>query len=278
MVGIAWNCNESSKKLLDDAISAFDAAALARIEELCSSPVQLEPSCEDVFAEASTVGSGFDFALRSLSAVARYASRGVAEHLVHFRDRHEKLSTAVTEQERAVHESSVSIVFCEAMLTTLNSSRFAYEDNFFLDSLQERALKIFRYDAAKDAIRMQTARRRLVVLQGRTEEALWIDLNRILCRYRYAQQKGKVEDDLRVRICSSLQGMQLQGVQLQRGSLKCVMKKMPLTEDQACRVRRETAGTFETTCSFLEGIASILETKKKRDLHRPVAEALGSAL
>ena len=196
---IAWSADESAYQLLDDALRAFDAAALARIEELALSPTSTAPSLSGLdddsasvvgsapgatgvgegVAQPATHSSGFSFALRSLAAVAPYASDGVAAELMRWHDREQaralsaSYAGAEADRDRAVRECAVDCVFCEAMLAALGASRC--RDSILLDSLQESALDFFRLPSAT---RQHAARRRLEALGGRSEEMLWIDLRR----------------------------------------------------------------------------------------------------
>ena len=67
---IAWSADESAYQLLDDALRAFDAAALARIEELALSPTSTAPSLSGLDDDsASVVGSECAVLLSHSSAV-----------------------------------------------------------------------------------------------------------------------------------------------------------------------------------------------------------------
>jgi hypothetical protein len=302
---IQWSCAESSHSLLNDAMSAFEATAYARIGEVLCSPLDDDPFEEDQRLQSCNTASqhsGFAFALRSLAAAARYASDGVAAELMHWMRRAREWPGAATpsEEDRESRESAVNTVFCEAMLATLGAA--CCRDSIMLDSLQECALDFFRTfgGAASSATRQQAARRRLLALGGRTEEALWTELVRALCRnlgesssarFRSfesfthkvllhlentgSDRSGRSDwlgrsdwspDFGTLAMCSSLQG-----VQLPRGS--------GLPAIGGAVGGASGSGAAEPTRVFLERIASrVLFNQAIKPLRRPVAEALGMAL
>ena len=302
---IQWSCAESSHSLLNDAMSAFEATAYARIGEVLCSPLDDDPFEEDQRLHSTNPASqhsGFAFALRSLAAAARYASDGVAAELMHWMRRAREWPGAATpsEEDRESRESAVNTVFCEAMLATLGAA--CCRDSIMLDSLQECALDFFRTfgGAASSATRQQAARRRLLALGGRTEEALWTELVRALCRnlgesssarFRSfesfthkvllhlentgSDRSGRSDwlgrsdwspDFGTLAMCSSLQG-----VQLPRGS--------GLPAIGGAVGGASGSGAAEPTRVFLERIASrVLFNQAIKPLRRPVAEALGMAL
>ena len=144
---ILWSCAESSHSLLNDAMSAFEATAYARIGEVLRSPLDDDPFEEDQRLHSCNTASqqsGFAFALRSLAAAARYAGDGVAAELMHWMRRAREWPGAATssEDDRESRESAVNTVFCEAMLATLGAA--CCRDSIMLDSLQECALDFFR--------------------------------------------------------------------------------------------------------------------------------------
>ena len=136
-----------------EALLAWDAVALERIEEVVASPPH-EPGSGGaiVGAERARVRSGFAFALRALAAVAPYASQGVVEALIrwHDRERARAASAQRGEDERSVRECAVNCVFCEALLATLaaHPMRGAARGAILLDALQERALEFFLLPSA----------------------------------------------------------------------------------------------------------------------------------
>ena len=106
------------QSLLASALLAFDAAALQRIEEVASSPPEDPGSGGETVSNAISTGSGFAFALRSLSAITPYASEGVVTELIRWHDRERVRSSGLhsSEEERAVRECAVNCVFCERFL------------------------------------------------------------------------------------------------------------------------------------------------------------------
>ena len=118
--------------------------------------------------------------------------------------------------------------------------------------------------------REQAARRRLAALDGRSEEALWTELVRALCRHRFESFSNKVLTQLEgagasgaiapgrgpLAMCAALHGLQLPGGV--GGSA--------------------SASTLWSTHAFLERVSRLLWTRQMRGLHRPICEALGSAL
>ena len=113
------------QSLLASALLAFDAAALQRIEEVASSPPEDPGSGGETVSNAISTGSGFAFALRSLSAITPYASEGVVTELIRWHDRERVRSSGLhsSEEERAVRECAVNCVFCEALLAALSLQR-----------------------------------------------------------------------------------------------------------------------------------------------------------
>ena len=78
---------EAHPPLVSEALLAFDAAALLRIEEIVSSP-PTDPGSGGAFVSSSIRGeSGFGFALRALAAIAPFASDGVVTELIRWHDR-----------------------------------------------------------------------------------------------------------------------------------------------------------------------------------------------
>ena len=155
--------------LVAEALLAFDAAALLRIEELVTSP-PMDPGSGGAFVSLSVrTGSGFSFALRALASIAPFASEGVVTELIrwHDRERSRGANLGGADDARAVRECAVNCVFCEALLATLGAHRC--RGAILLDSLQERALEFFLLPSVT---RQRASRRRLAALEGRSEEAL----------------------------------------------------------------------------------------------------------
>ena len=260
--------SRESTPLVTEALLAFDAAALLRIEEIVTSP-PVDPGSGGAFVLLSLQSdSGFGFALRALAAIAPFASEGVVTELIRWHDRERARGTNMggASDERALHECAVNCVFCEALLATLGAQRC--QGAILLDSLQERALEFFLLPSVT---RQQVSRRRLAALGGRSEEALWTELVRALCGHRFESFTHKVMLQLEaaggggnsgrgraaapgrgaLALCSSLRGLQL-----------------PVGGGAAAAA----------TVAFLERLSTMLTSKAMRGLHRPVCEALGSAL
>ena len=79
--------SRESTPLVTEALLAFDAAALLRIEEIVTSP-PVDPGSGGAFVLLSLQSdSGFGFALRALAAIAPFASEGVVTELIRWHDR-----------------------------------------------------------------------------------------------------------------------------------------------------------------------------------------------
>lgn len=261
--------SRESTPLVTEALLAFDASALLRIEEIITSP-PVEPGSGGAFVlQSMRSDSGFDFALRALAAIAPFATEGVVTELIRWHDRERARGSSLVQpgsDEHALRECAVNCVFCEALLASLGAQRAAGWNRgaILLDSLQERALEFFLLPSVT---RQQASRRRLAALGGRSEEALWTELVRALCRHRFESFTHKVMLHLNsstsskkanvgpgrgaLALCSALRGLQL-----------------PVGSGAAAAA----------TVNFLEQLNVLLVDRTKRGLHRPVCEALGSAL
>ena len=180
----------ATEPLVQEALHSFDASARLRVEEVSMSPLFDAGSFRSSHAMADR--SGFTFALRALAVITPHASEVITEALLQWHD-HEREQTAmvVGEEERAVRECAVNIVFCQSTLAVLaaHTVRGASRGAILLDALQERSLEFFLLASAP---RQTIACRRLAVLAGHSEELLWTDLICALSEYRFESISNKV--------------------------------------------------------------------------------------
>lgn len=283
---IRWDesVHRSSCAVLDDAWRAFDTAAVQRIEEVATSREE-KPAPAGFGQPESTSAAGFAFALRSLAAVAPYASDGIAAALRRWHDREierargdgslEKHDDAAMKE---AHQSAVNCVFCESMLATLSAGAEPFRDKSQLDGVQELALEFFRLRS--DSRQREVARRPLLALDCRSEEVMWTELLRALCRAKERgpkffekftekvlvhlentggdRRRGRsvAPDAGTLAMCSALQAVQLPG------------------RLGGCGGSRSSVSAGRL---FFEGLNRLI-AKSGKALHAPVARHLGQAL
>ena len=262
---------DGTAPLVREALHAFDEAARLRVEEVSISPTFDAGSFRSSHAVKEC--SGFTFALRALAVTTPYASEGITEALLQWHDHErEQVSNMSGEEEaRAVRECAVNIVFCESTLAVLQAHtvRGASRGAILLDAMEQRSLEFFLLSSATRQI---TARRRLAVLAGRSEEVLWMELVCALSKYRFESITNKILTQLEVAasgasrsrkatpgkgsfaMCHALRGLQLPGL-----------------------IGKSASGIAQTL-AFLQRVERLLANKQLRSLHRPLCEALGNAL
>ena len=288
--------SDAASHLMASAFHAFEAAASLRIKEIVTSPPQDPGSDSSAFfvtVAAQPRTSGFAFALKGLAAVAPYVSEWIVDKLIRWLDttvkRAEPDGRPLTEDENAVRLSAIKCVFCEALLATLEASP-AGLNYLKLENLRGRIDEFFQ------SSRQQASLRRLVALDGRSEEALWVELVRALCQQQFESFRDRILnalDDTGIRygpskrraiapshtaiaMCSALRACGYRASAAASAAAAAAARRGG--RGGASGGGAAGASSAKLTIDFLDNIEKLLTHRAMRGLHKPICENLGSAL
>ena len=262
------------RETLESAMLAFETAAQQRIEEIATSPPEDPGTGGGFVVTAISTSSGFAFALRSLQAMAQYGSDLVVSKLIpwHARETARIFGLQATDEERAVRDCAVNCVFCEALLAALRDKKL--KELGHNHQLEDRALDFFHADSPLP--RQEASRRRLAALGGRSEEKLWTELIRTLCQHRFESVSDKILNKIEKGVTGGgATPGRGRAAAPERSSLAMCLALQGLQLPPAC----SSAASAQRTFTFLKRLQdNVLTSKPHKGLHKPVCEALGSAL